>query len=164
MASYIDRHVHHQGDSRGRNECCEQQAIKNQQNLGRQKLYEYEEIERKRGDTRILKLYPGNPQNPDVECELIEAVTDGAEQVKYEALSWCWGKEQQTNYINIHRNDKVYAKRVQPNLFEALKALRYRNKYRYLWVDAVCINQESEWFQNNIISHLLMNELQSFRH
>lgn len=149
MALIETHHSRSHGDSNGRNECCEQQAIKNQQDPAKQSLYKYRHIARKRGGTRILKLHPGNPQNPDIECELIESGLDGAEPVKYEALSWCWGKEKKDNYINIHRADKVYAKHVQPNLFKALKALRYRNKYRHLWVDAVCINQDSQSILND---------------
>ncbi|OAG04197.1 HET-domain-containing protein [Paraphaeosphaeria sporulosa] len=131
----------HQNGADGRNACCEPQAKKNQQHVGNHKPYTYAKIARKRGAIRILKLYPSNPQNPDVECELIESGTDGIE--KYEALSWCWGKEQKENFINIRQKNKIYVKKVQPNLFEALKALRYRTKDRYLWVDAVCIDQEN---------------------
>ncbi|KAF1980523.1 HET-domain-containing protein [Bimuria novae-zelandiae CBS 107.79] len=143
MASNGTHLPHLHSESIGHNECCEQQARKNQQDPANQKPYKYKEIARKRGGIRILKLHPGNPQNPDVECELIETGTDGTEPVKYEALSWCWGKEKMDNYINLHKGDKVFTKHIQPNLFKALKALRYRNKYRHLWVDAVCINQDN---------------------
>jgi hypothetical protein len=134
----------HQHGTNGRNECCEQQAKRNQQNLGNHKQYSYEKIARKRGGIRILKLYPSNPQNPDVECELVESGAKGTETIKYEALSWCWGKEQKENFIKIRQKNKIYIKKVQPNLFEALKALRFTTRDRYLWVDAVCIDQDSQ--------------------
>lgn len=145
MAAIGNYNFHQHSGFGARNECCEQQARKNQQDPGTQKPYKYNDIKRKPGGIRILKLHPGNPQNPDVECELIETCTEEAEPIKYEALSWCWGKEKNKNYINIHKDDKVYAKYIGSNLFEALKALRYRDKYRHLWVDAVCINQESQY-------------------
>lgn len=132
-------------DAQGRNECCEQQAKRNRQNPGKyNREYRYEAIARKHGAIRILKLHPSNPYNPDVECELIENDSDGTDTIRYEALSWCWGKEKKIDSINIRHKNKIYKKYVQPNLFKALKALRYQIKDRYLWVDAVCIDQESQ--------------------
>lgn len=90
---------------------------------------------------RILKLLPSNTQNPEVECELMVQGAEGVSPV-YEALSWCWGTDPTEKYINIRQKQKVYRKYVSENLFEALKALRYEDRDRHLWVDAVCIDQE----------------------
>jgi hypothetical protein len=60
----------------------------------------------------------------------------------YEALSWCWGTGDKNRCINIRSNGTNYAKYIGENLFHALKALRRPDKDRYLWIYAVCINQE----------------------
>ncbi|KAF2120188.1 heterokaryon incompatibility protein-domain-containing protein [Lophiotrema nucula] len=90
--------------------------------------FKYEDLPRKRGAIRLLKLMPSNPKNPSVECELVTPKEGESPQSGYEALSWCWGTEGHTSYINIRKKDKVYAKDVAPNLFAALKALRYDDK------------------------------------
>ncbi|KAF7889944.1 uncharacterized protein EAF02_002359 [Botrytis sinoallii] len=58
--------------------------------------------------------------------------------VKYEALSYAWGDLPANKTIKIDKTDYY----VRDNLFAALEALRLRSRRRYLWVDAVCINQE----------------------
>lgn len=60
----------------------------------------------------------------------------------YEALSWCWGTAKPTSYISIRKNGRIYAKKVQPDLLAALKALRDPQEDRCLWIDAICINQD----------------------
>jgi hypothetical protein len=51
------------------------------------------------------------------------------------------GTVQPTSYINIRKNGRIYSKKVQPDLLAALKALRHPQEDRYLWIDAICINQ-----------------------
>jgi hypothetical protein len=107
--------------------------------------YKYEALPRQRSSIRILVLFASSPDNPQIECELLatEFQPDGALDMKYEALSWCWGTAKQNSYINIRKGGRMYAKYVSPDLKEALKALRYRKKDRYLWIDAICINQKN---------------------
>jgi hypothetical protein len=69
-------------------------------------------------------------------------LTRGSIGKEYEALSWCWGIAAPTSYINIRKDGRIYSKKVQPDLLAALKALRDPQKDRYLWIDAICINQE----------------------
>lgn len=123
--------------------CCDRQA-KRYKELRRYTTYHYSPLPRESGAIRLLKLVPSNPQNPDLECELIHWNPKDPNRIPYEALSWCWGTEQSKASINIRQRDKVCEKPVAPNLFAALKALRYQHKDRCLWVDAVCIDQEGE--------------------
>ncbi|TGO44573.1 hypothetical protein BOTNAR_0792g00040 [Botryotinia narcissicola] len=58
--------------------------------------------------------------------------------VKYEALSYAWGDLPANKTIKLDKTDYY----VRDNLFAALEAIRLRSRRRYLWVDAVCINQE----------------------
>ncbi|PSN69361.1 HET-domain-containing protein [Corynespora cassiicola Philippines] len=63
-------------------------------------------------------------------------------EIKYEALSWCWGTEPQDYVVFIEENGKTYKKRVRKELALALKYLRKPNETRTLWIDAICINQD----------------------
>ncbi|KEF57561.1 uncharacterized protein A1O9_05479 [Exophiala aquamarina CBS 119918] len=101
----------------------------------------YEPIDKNGSSIRVLKLFSSNPNNPQVECELIQTSLDNEIARPYEALSWCWGPLSETAYINIRKGSKIYAKYVQPDLVSALQALRHYQNDRYLWIDAVCIDQ-----------------------
>src|SRR5947199_2812358 len=104
----------------------------------------YKSLPKKRGYIRVLNLRGSSFENPLVECELVvnKFSKESPVEQPYEALSWCWGTAQPTAYISIRKGGKVYAKYVRPDLFAALKALRYPKEDRYLWIDAICINQE----------------------
>ena len=98
------------------------------------------------GAIRILRLFPSTYDNPQIDSELITPTEDSEGNISptkpYKALSWCWGTSGRTSYIRITKGEKSYAKYVAPNLFAALRALCHHQKFRYLWVDAICIDQD----------------------
>ncbi|KAL9615690.1 MAG: hypothetical protein Q9160_009331 [Pyrenula sp. 1 TL-2023] len=107
---------------------------------------------KERGAIRILKVYPGAPEQTEVQCELIPGTilsdndhllpeTPDSQFKPYDALSWSWGKAPADSWISILKDETNYVKYVQPRLVTALRALRDGTYARYLWVDAVCINQ-----------------------
>lgn len=115
--------------------------------------YEYKELGDKRHFMRLLNLFSSSPENPQIECELQEVSMD-PDIIKetnsdYEALSWCWGTAKPSAYINIRQGRQMYSKAVQPELVAALKALRHPQQDRFLWIDAVCINQENVGEKNH---------------
>lgn len=57
--------------------------------------------------------------------------------VVYEALSYVWGDPTKTSSVLLNGQDFL----VTSNLEAALKALQLPSKPRWLWVDAICINQ-----------------------
>jgi hypothetical protein len=115
---------------------------------------------------RLLRLRPANDANLDIDCELVEfglpnynhgagvAIQNGLakkrkddiglnQDLSYEAVSWCWGKEMPDQLLRVHDNDQVYAFYISQNLKSALWALRKHNVVRQLWIDAICIDQKN---------------------
>jgi hypothetical protein len=94
--------------------------------------------------TRLILLKNGTPNDP-MECLLqpydLDDMTydDEAEKLlPYEALSYVWGDRADPREISCNG----VSMEVTRNLFDALAAIRLRTASRWLWVDAICINQE----------------------
>jgi hypothetical protein len=83
---------------------------------------------------RLLVLWPGSKFTP-IQGHLI--VSPLLQCPPYEALSYTWGNPAEKSPINI--SGAVFS--AQRNLKSALHHLRYPDKVRILWVDALCINQ-----------------------
>ncbi|KAH4807262.1 hypothetical protein HBH61_132400 [Parastagonospora nodorum] len=62
-------------------------------------------------------------------------------EIKYQALSWCWGSGNADYCVTIRDGKHYYKKAVRRDLALALKNLRKPTKIRTLWIDAICINQ-----------------------
>ncbi len=85
-------------------------------------------------EIRLIILEPGAPGDP-LECHLINVQLSW--RTKYEALSYAWGDASITRPLACSgRSIDVAA-----SLHDALTDLRLPQSRRYLWVDAVCINQ-----------------------
>ncbi len=126
--------------------------------------FHYDPLPRVRGAIRLLNLLSSSSNNPYVECELITPNSEkgdhvNADIIPYEALSWAWGTEPRNSYISIRKGQKTYAKYVPKSLFNALLALRHFQKNRYLWIDAVCIDQENFEERNHQVE--MMDEIYS---
>lgn len=87
-------------------------------------------------EIRILTLQPGQWDAP-IECQLRHSSLD--KEPDYEALSYVWGDPTETRSISLNQHDF----RITWNLEVALRYLRLENEPRTLWVDALCINQNS---------------------
>jgi hypothetical protein len=84
---------------------------------------------------RTLTLSPGD-RDTVPRCHISAVPFDRVEDT-YEALSYCWGDS--NNKADVICNGQHLA--VTANLYDALQALRDRQKSRVLWADAICINQ-----------------------
>lgn len=92
--------------------------------------------------TRILAILPSTKPSSLVKANLIPADLDHLDQAPfafYEALSYTWG-DPSLPRAPCKLNGHEHALTV--NLELALKKLRGRTRKRYLWVDALCINQD----------------------
>jgi hypothetical protein len=86
---------------------------------------------------RIVTIHPGRQDDP-VSCTL--EIYTFAHAPRYEALSYCWGEEENLQPIRLQGVDW----NVTPNLYRALKGLRKEKGSRVMWIDAVCINQKDK--------------------
>lgn len=99
--------------------------------------YQYTPLNEELNEVRLLTLHEGDftagvqvsihtvplmPENPPI----------------YEALSYVWGSTENLTDIKVG-NDCLAVTR---NLAKALPYLRYKDKPRTLWIDAICVNQQ----------------------
>ncbi|KAH8193959.1 hypothetical protein TruAng_011874 [Truncatella angustata] len=84
---------------------------------------------------RLLRVAPG-----DIAAELRTTLVlvDLQDNPEYEALSYTWGDPQDKVQLACASSSVP----VPSNLHGALNQLRYHDRPRYVWADAVCINQE----------------------
>lgn len=111
---------------------------------------------------RILKLRPAQvvpePENDkdydeiSVDCDFIEVTPKDAQE--YEALSWCWGTGKFDKILRLHIGDIAYWFAISLNLKQALLALRHEHKARYLWIDAICIDQSNTEERNEQVPRM----------
>jgi Heterokaryon incompatibility protein (HET) len=88
------------------------------------------------GRIRLLSLQPGQTSSPII-CDLTEHSLDA--KPTFEALSYTWGDTTQNESILLCAQEWP----VSIYLFAALQHLRHDKDIRILWIDALCINQES---------------------
>ena len=102
-------------------------------------------------EIRILTLDQGLRTEP-VQCKLKTrrfTPFSGSNETRYEALSYFWGNDRDRRSIEIMNNEGGRTRlMVRPNLYSAMEQLRYRDRPRELWIDAICINQEDNREKN----------------
>ena len=99
--------------------------------------YNYQPIDLGRPAIRLLRLLQGTLAD-DIQCELFDAWIDLFEGgIPYDALSYTWGSMEMTATITVNGNTM----QITSNLLVALQHLRFEDKDRILWIDAICINQ-----------------------
>ena len=88
-------------------------------------------------DIRFVILHPATISSP-IEVNILK--TNLTCKPSFEALSYTWGDQRTLRPITVH-GAKRQALYVTENLEAALRHLRYTDKIRLLWIDALCINQ-----------------------
>ena len=112
----------------------------------------------RRGHTRVLCIMPDSFDSPVV-CKVLQMKvyrsdcenSEGDFSGPYEALSYTWGNPDRNHYITW--NDKAVG--VTENLYSALVHLRLTDKPRYLWSDAICINQNDVDEKNSQVQQIM---------
>lgn len=98
-------------------------------------------------ETRVLYLHPGTTDEPLSAYLHVAELTpfdgfgmrDLSRRISYEALSYTWGDSAFTRPICVNNHDFS----ITGSLSEALMHLWKSDTGRYLWVDAICIDQSN---------------------
>lgn len=85
---------------------------------------------------RLLRLH-GGPTDAPLQGRLM--LSDGKET--YEALSYAGVPEEGRSSIEIFSAASAFKITIKPNLEAALRQLRLPDRYRLLWIDSICIDQ-----------------------
>lgn len=91
---------------------------------------------------RLVRLRGGSTED-DLQCDILLTTLEG--HWMYEALSYTWGDNTTSNTIYTPEGSLG----VTANLYAALRDLRFAAKDQILWVDAICINQDSNSEKNH---------------
>ncbi|KAF1998186.1 HET-domain-containing protein [Amniculicola lignicola CBS 123094] len=96
----------------------------------------------KRSSIRILALEPATHLDAPLRATLIHgdrgALLLGTSGIKgFEAVSYVWGQPVLTEVLPVS-NSKLG---ITSNVLRMLRHLRKEDKIRYLWIDAICLNQ-----------------------
>ncbi|KAH7310337.1 heterokaryon incompatibility protein-domain-containing protein [Rhexocercosporidium sp. MPI-PUGE-AT-0058] len=86
---------------------------------------------------RLLELYPGQADDT-LDCTLRQAELENAP--KYEAISYAWGDP--TNKVDVLCDGKIIT--ATQNLKDALVRFKLKDRSRFVWADAICINQNDD--------------------
>lgn len=99
---------------------------------------------------RLVSLQPGSDDS--IVCELI--VAEIHSKTSYEALSYTWGDpdDRQTVFIKSHEHERAKELLVTSNCVSALRRLRYQDRPRVLWIDALSIDQSNLTERNHQVS------------
>ncbi|KAM6523092.1 hypothetical protein FSOLCH5_003711 [Fusarium solani] len=83
---------------------------------------------------RLAEILPGS--SDEIHVKLSKKTLDEIKNA-YEALSYVWGLPTPAKMIQVNG----VSVQVNPNLFDALLALRLPDTRRGIWIDAICVNQ-----------------------
>lgn len=117
----------------------------------------YHPLDFSRKEIRLVTIASGAFDNP-LDCKLTRHPAPW-QDIDFEALSYCWGNLQDTASINLRHDYVGHEEAVVPSLDAqnlgdgpfnvtksldlALRYLRYEDRARTIWIDALCINQGS---------------------
>ncbi|KAK3672467.1 hypothetical protein LTR78_007774 [Recurvomyces mirabilis] len=96
----------------------------------------YTRLEQSQKQIRVLIIQPGQPEQP-VRCAFDFISLKGIPIPPYETVSYAWGKAVFSEEIYV--NDQVF--KVAINAKNVLVAMRYPDRQRIVWIDAICIDQ-----------------------
>jgi hypothetical protein len=102
--------------------------------------YKYSPLNKGAREIRLMTLFPGTVSSEiRVSLEIVPFTRDDV--YDFEALSYAWGTAENPTEIFIGASGHQVLS-VTQNLAEALPYLRYEDRSRVLWIDAICVNQQ----------------------
>jgi hypothetical protein len=105
----------------------------------RNTTYQYKRLNQGKNEIRLLDLLPGQFSD-QIRVVIRNTSFDPTHPPVYEALSYAWGSTNNPASIAASKRGNTRIN-VTQNLVEALPYLRYIDRPRRLWIDAICIDQ-----------------------
>jgi hypothetical protein len=90
---------------------------------------------------RIIELLPAETDNDQIRC-IVHHISLEQRPLAYTAISYVWGEDRDDIKLDIRCNGQQA--RITPNLYSTLSRVRQYCPGRFLWVDALCIDQSSD--------------------
>ncbi|KAI1214693.1 heterokaryon incompatibility protein-domain-containing protein [Annulohypoxylon truncatum] len=104
--------------------------------------YHYEPLSA--GDEiRLIELNPARREEAPLKCSIIQRRLS-VQKESYFAISYVWGEPEFSRNLEIRDDGDVSYLRITPNVDALLRRLRKLKVLRYLWIDAICLNQADE--------------------
>lgn len=97
----------------------------------------YKALDPRKQEIRLLSLHPGKA-NDLLVCTFKHTSVDSKHHISFETVSYCWGRDPGKAVIEL---DQVPVQ-VTRSAARVLHRMRYPDRCRILWVDAICINQD----------------------
>ncbi|KAI0975436.1 heterokaryon incompatibility protein-domain-containing protein [Xylaria arbuscula] len=113
--------------------------------------YQHESLDDSRATIRLIRLLPSRDPLSPVFCEIVHSSLSNAPV--YDALSYTWGGQEAECVIYCGSKRLL----VTNNLFLAIARLRFTDDDRFIWADAVCIDQKNNAEKADQV--LLMKEI-----
>ncbi|KAM0232480.1 hypothetical protein ACHAP5_010705 [Fusarium lateritium] len=115
-----------------------------EERMNKKASYQYPPLT-KRDSIRVIELHPAMPG------DLLSIDQNEAQlnvKATFEALSYEWQDE--FGSVPVQCDDKQIL--ITPNYKAAMENLRLSSKRRYLWIDAICINQDDDQERNQQVA------------
>lgn len=96
-----------------------------------------------RDHIRLLVLNPAKNRITPLSCSIIPHRLASQDR-KYSAVSYAWGDAEATHSLAITHNDDTAYLKITVDVDILLRHFRAPREVRYLWIDAICLNQGDE--------------------
>lgn len=104
--------------------------------------YQYEPLGTE-DEIRLLVLNPAKNRITPLRCSIVP-YRRASQTRKYSAVSYAWGKAKPTHSLEISQNNDTSYLKITATVDVMLRYLRAPREVRYLWIDAICLNQDDE--------------------
>ena len=105
-------------------------------------LYRYSPIDKKASEIRLMTVLPCAFEAKVRVTIRIARLSRSLKSI-YEALSYTWGSTTDLDYVYVQEDEGEKALAITRNLAEALRYLRYEDRPRVLWIDAIGVDQNN---------------------
>jgi len=100
--------------------------------------YQYEPL-LSQNEARFIVLEPAKDSADPPICSIVQC--ERTNSLEYSAVSYAWGKPEFSETLEIDCDGDTSYLRVTPNVDDPLRRLRACSVRKYLWIDALCLNQ-----------------------